>query len=604
MTMLGLTVLPAVQKEEGLLGYLYRLANANALCGSEVLAAYRANGETDTPPDTPHHWRAEAEELLRPGTSPVRLWAHRAIRFCPRCLADGAFWRASWHLSLYTCCTHHKLELLERCPACNETLTHSAMSTLDCERCHTSLDKMHAAQPSAQPGALVVAHELETRLLKLRKLRRSVGGQLNLVDFHEVALRLGIRGCPTSRTKPMKPAKIGALSIAGPIAEQAGQALHDWPRGFMRLLDSIRCDRKCEQTWRIARAMGPIYDDIYKNLPAPQFDFIRTAFEAYVRDHWQVPVALRNRNLSQELIEKHRWISREDAAHALGIDTPLVDYLVDSGQMQCRENIYSSGRRVRVVNANIAETLLERLREAITLAKAADLLAIGKTRTRQLVTAGVLKTFGGKPRQGGRWWLDSLSLEQLRAVPRLSTPPEAPVSPVAQIARHLAMTGSEFSEMTRAISDGSLRVFSPANALAPFGAWLLEERQIRAWRAHRHPTHAGMSVTQAAQALGIKQEVAYSLVRLGLLRAEAASHANRRSQIVSAASLNSFRRSYVFGPELAALLDADPRGLSKKLKSQGLKPVAGPTLPDALCRQYVWQRKVIAKLQLHNYLKA
>lgn len=105
MTMLGLTVLPAVQKEEGLLGYLYRLANANALCGSEVLAAYRANGETDTPPDAPHHWRAEAEELLRPGTSPVRLWAHRAIRFCPHCLAEGAFWRASWHLSLYTCCT-------------------------------------------------------------------------------------------------------------------------------------------------------------------------------------------------------------------------------------------------------------------------------------------------------------------------------------------------------------------------------------------------------------------------------------------------------------------------------------------------------------------
>jgi hypothetical protein len=475
----------------------------------------------------------------------------------------------------------------------------SAMSTLACERCHTSLSKVNAVQQPAQAGALKVALELETRLLKLRKRRRAAGSQLSLIEFHEMALRLGIRGCPTSRTKPMKPANIGALSIAGPIAEQAGQALRNWPRGFMRLLDSVRRDRNCERSWRIARAMGPIYKDIYKSLPNPQFDFIRTAFEAYVRDRWQAPVALRNRNLSQELIENHRWISREEAAHALGIETPLVDYLVDSGQMQCREHIHSSGRRARVVDANIPERLLERLRGSVTLEQAAELLGIGKTRTRQLAAAGVLKTFGGTPRQGSRWWLDRVSLEQLCATPRLSTPPEAPVSPVAQIARHLAMTDIEFSEMTRAVSEGSLRVFSPDSALAPFGAWLVENREIRAWRAHRNHLHAGMSVTQAAQALGVKQEVAYALVRLGLLRAEVALDVNRRSQTIPVASLKSFRSRYVFGPELAVLLNADPRSLSKKLKSHGFKPVAGPTLPGALCRQYVWQRKVIAKLQRH-----
>lgn len=601
--MLGLTVLPAVQKEEGLLGYLYRLANANALCGSEVLAAYRANGETDTPPDAPHHWRAEAEELLRPGTSPVRLWAHRAIRFCPHCLAEGAFWRASWHLSLYTCCTRHKLELIDRCPSCGETLTRSAMSLLACEHCHTSLNEMLPRPHSAQPGALTMALELETRLLNRRKRRKTAGAQLSLVEFHEVALRLGIRASPTSRAKPMKPANIGSISVAGPIAELAGRALHDWPRGLMRLLDSIRCDRNCEQTWRIARAMGPIYNDIYKNLPAPHFDFLRTAFEAYVRDGWQAPVALRNRNLSQQLIEKHCWVSREEASHTLGIDARLVDYLVDNGQMQSREYKYPSGRHARVVNNNVPEPLLERLRNAVTLEEAAEILAIGKTRTRQLVTAGVLKTFGSTPRQGGRWWLDAASFEQLRDAPRLSTPPDAPVSTVSQIARHLAMTNTEFTEMTRAISEGTLKVFSAPDDLAPFGTWLLNKQEVRAWRADRHANDQGMPVTQVAQMLGIKQEVAYALVRLGLLRAEATTNSNRRSQVISPASLKSFRRRYVFGPELAMLLNADHRTLSKTLKSQGFKPVAGPTLPAALCRQYVWQRKVITKLQRQYKLR-
>lgn len=110
-------------------------------------------------------------------------------------------------------------------------------------------------------------------------------------------------------------------------------------------------------------------------------------------------------------------------------------------------------------------------------------------------------------------------------------------------------------------------------------------------------------MTQVAQMLGIKQEVAYALVRLGLLRAEATTNSNRRSQVISPASLKSFRRRYVFGPELAMLLNADHRTLSKTLKSQGFKPVAGPTLPAALCRQYVWQRKVITKLQRQYKLR-
>lgn len=547
--MLDLTVVPAIQKEEGLLGYLYRLANVNALYGEEVLAAYRADAKSETPPDAPNHWRDEAEELRRPGTSPVRHWVHRAIRCCPSCLAEGAFWRASWHLSLYTCCAHHKLELIDRCPSCNETLTHPAMATLACDHCHSSLIEMHAVQSSAQTGALVVALELEKRLFNHRKRRQTIGSQLSLVEFHEVALRLGIRGCPTSRTKPMKPANLGALRVAGPIAEQAGQALRNWPHGFIRLLDSIRVGRNSEQTWRIARAMGPIYNDIYKVLPAPQFDFIRAAFEAYVRDHWQAPVALRNRNLTQELIKKHRWVSREEAAHTLGIDTPLVDYLVDNRQMRSREYKYPSGRHARVVNMNVPEPLLERLRSAVTLEEAAEILAIGKARTRQLVTAGVLKTFVGPPRQGGRWWLDPASFEELRDAPRLSTPPDAPVSTVAQIARHLAMTNTEFTEMTRAISGGTLKVFSAADALAPFGTWLLNKQEVRAWRADRHANDKGMPVTQVAQMLGIKQEVAYALVRLGLLRAEAALNSNRRSQVISPSSLKSFRRRYVFGPQ-------------------------------------------------------
>ena len=590
--MLGLAFVPTVLKAEGLLGYLYRLAGMNGISGDELVEAYRADAEAETHPDAPDHWRIESDELRRPGTSPVRLWAHRAIRCCPRCLAEGAHWRASWHLSLYTCCTRHKLELIDRCPSCSETLTNSTMSTFACDQCWTPLEGAPAIQATANAGALLIARELEERLLYGERTSEKPVGILSLLDFHDVALRLGVRGSPSSRTKPMKPSNIGALSIASPIAAQAGQALFNWPRGFMRLLDSIRTRRKSEQTWQIPRAIGPLYHDLYKALSGSQFDFLRSAFEEYVRDCWHAPVALRNRNLSQDLIENHHWVSRGEAARSLGVDAPLIDYLVASGQMQSREHRYPSGRQARVVDVNLAAPLLERLRQAVTLEQAAERLAIGKTRTRQLAEAGVLMTFGGKPRRGARWWIDPVSLEQFHDTPLLPTPPDTPVLSVAHVARHLAMTQAEFSALAQSIVNGRLRAFSPGGTRIPFGKLLLDEQEIRSWRLSRQRQASGMSVSQAAKELGVKEEVAYALARLGLLRTDTERHGKRKTQTVSDASLKRFRRSYVLAPELAALLKTDPRGMAKRLISAGIKPVAGPRLAGALCRQYVWRRDV------------
>lgn len=591
--MFGLAVVPKIEQEEGLLGYLYRLAGMNALSGEELLAAYRADGAPETHADAPGHWRGEAEELRRPGTSPVRVWSHRAIRCCPSCLDEGQYWRASWHLSLYTCCTRHKLGLIDRCPSCGEALTSSTMSTFICDGCRASLKGTHLVQIPADSDALLVARELEARLLLRKRRREKPGSQLSLSDFHEVALRLGVRGSPSSRTKPMKPSNIGALSVAGPIAAKAGRALSNWPLGFMHLLDSIRTQRKSGQTWQIPRAIGPLYDDIYKALPGSQFAFLRSGFEEYVRDHWQAPVALRNRNLSQELIENHRWVSRGEAARNLGVDTPLIDYLVDSGQMQFREHSYPSGRQVRVVDMNLPEPLLERLRKAITLEQAAEQLAIGKTRTRQLAAEGVLTTFGGTPPKGARWWIDSVAVNQLHDTPLLPTPPDFVVLPVTHFARHLAMTQAEFSALAQSITRGSLRALSPGGTRAPFGQWLLAEQEVRSWRLHRHSQASGISISQAAKKLGVKEEVAYALARLGLLRTDTERHGNRKTQTVSTASLARFRRIYVLAPEIAALLNTDPRAIAKRLISAGIKPVAGPTLHGAPCRQYVWRRDLI-----------
>lgn len=68
-----------------------------------------------------------------------------------------------------------------------------------------------------------------------------------------------------------------------------------------------------------------------------------------------------------------------------------------------------------------------------------------------------------------------------------------------------------------------------------------------------------MSVSQAAKELGVKEEAAYAFARLGLLRTDTERHGSRKTQTVSEASLTKFRRSYLLAPELAAILNTDPR---------------------------------------------
>ena len=154
------------------------------------------------------------------------------------------------------------------------------------------------------------------------------------------------------------------------------------------------------------------------------------------------------------------------------------------------------------------------------------------------------------------------------------------------------MTEAEFSALAQSIVHGRLRAFSPGGTRIPFGKLLLDEQEIRSWRLSRQRQASGMSVSQAAKELGVKEEVAYALARLGLLRTDTERHGKRKTQTVSDASLKRFRRSYVLAPELAALLKTDPRGMAKRLISAGIKPVAGPRLAGAPCRQYVWRRDV------------
>lgn len=592
--MLGLAVTPRPYPDESLVGYLYRLADLNAVTGGEVLKAFRAMSANDTDAwltadGAPPTWYDECRELRQPSTRSARAWNFRSRKFCPLCLDEGRYWRAGWHLMLVTCCTRHQVELHDRCSACGNRFAAECMRSLCCTLCGEPLTKQRTDPSSMAPGALWLADQLTRRVAKSKTASRHISGHLTLPDFHELALRLGVRDLSFNRNKPLKLRDAGALEIAYPIADRAGSALMVWPRGFFLLLDTIRDQCSRPSNWKIAQSLGPIYQDIYRHLAQPQFNFVREGFESYVHERWDAPLALRNRNFDPELVRRHRWVSIPEAAEKVGVDPALLQRMAEHNELPVREVEFQSGRTGRVVDFQAVEPQADRLLHAMTLEQVAARLGLAEKRIRQLLEGDVLTVIGGSPRAGERWWVDPISLESIKPGRSLSGVPADQVT-VAHLAKFLISDGNEFVAFIRAIQSGDLPVLTPVPT-DYVGSWLLDKEDVTSWRTGRQEGgQTKYSIMEAAVQLGVKQEVAYALVRAGLLPVVMEAAGRRTAQWVIRSALDQFQRQFVFGVELAKEMQTSPKKLAQIMSTAGIQAAAGPDIDSAPCRQYVWHR--------------
>ena len=580
---------------ESLIGYLHRLAYANALSGSDLIRILR---EVDAEivqkwlavQENADIWSGMIEELRSPGTRPLRLWSLRSHRYCSHCLHEDGYWHASWGLSLVTSCPRHGIALRESCPACEQQLSLEAMRDNCCTHCRSDIVDSGGSHRDAIAGELWVSREMERRLTSQNVARSHVAAHLPLAKFNELVLRLGVRGTPSGRRKPLKLEGATSLQVAAGVAAVAGQALQDWPNGFCQLIKRIQLARERPENWKIYQAIGPLYSDIFRRLKGAEFDFIRTEFAAYIRDHWEGPVAKRNRNLGDEVVEHHRWLSVKEASRVSTVDQALIQRLVDCGEVASRERRYQSGRILRTVDANDVLRFEPRLRSALTLSEAAKTLKLSESRVRQLIDGGVIVALGGSPDAGARWWIDLECIRQLGNTQRCLPSDTAKYVSIGHLAKHRIAGASEFVALIQAVRDGLIKVSCMADGMLGVGMWLLDTRTVESWLVALQPASANISVVDAARQLGVKQEVAYALVRSGLLPSTKAVGARKSAHLVSPLEISRFQKRYVMGRELAKCFQTSPKLLPKRLAMLGFTPAAGPNVSGAPCRQYVWRR--------------
>ncbi|MCY1431337.1 hypothetical protein D9M71_473020 [compost metagenome] len=156
------------------------------------------------------------------------------------------------------------------------------------------------------------------------------------------------------------------------------------------------------------------------------------------------------------------------------------------------------------------------------------------------------------------------------------------------------MSEEGVAHLFQAIQEGALSVsITGKSDVGVIGEWRLGNDEWHAWlSAHmkQMANSQSLSVSQAAKDLNITKDVAYALIRYGLLNSTVELRNGVKSRRINLNAIENFKQSYILGKELAKTLCLTSKKAATHMKKLGMVPVASPSSSLLKCRQYVWPK--------------
>ncbi len=548
-----LLVRPLPENEESFRGYLFRVADANGLPGIRPLletvnlSCLNSTGS----PLLRCLGRKESELSLLAGlvpksdgyresmqfsrSLPERYWNRSHPRCCPKCLAEHQVWLSQWELALSVSCPHHRIRLQDICNGCGRQLSWHRTDWMECE-CGVRLSDLPAVP--CNDGEYGVSKQLY-RLLhgmppesdSLAPDVASLPGFLALIGF------LGAYAIRPQGTRPLKTASVYPLEGAVVMVRAAGEILSDWPDNFHQYLSRMQRDHEQHKT--LKDRFGHFYHSLYRNFVGESYAFLHLAFEDYLKRHWQGALNRRHSRFAGTTLAKQTMLPLPEAAKLLELSRNTVRSLLDGGNLAGSRRTLPSGRVLITIDRASLHSYMRSRKTLISAKEARKILGFGKRLFQRLLNDGIVRAVSGPIVDGKPVW----RFEQ---------------------------------EDIRALAEDSQRLRLPKQNASLANSGLI-------------------GIPEVAKRLRIKQEVAYHLIRTGLL--PFVDYAGKRSgsRAVTESDLSVFCSRYVTAADMAKQVNRAPRYLVPWLAQHGIVPVCGPEVDG--CRQYFYRREVIQILE-------
>jgi hypothetical protein len=267
----------------------------------------------------------------------------------------------------------------------------------------------------------------------------------------------------------------------------------------------------------------------------------------------------------------------------LGVRVERLPDLVAMCGLHPRSRTTAAGRTMAAFDSREAVALRAHLDDHLSCRVVTARFGLGRERLNALREAGLVRAAGARFSVSSVRELFS-RMEKLNASGSgVVANPDGMYVSLAEVLRiHVptAATGAFFQAVLRGTFEIRLLTARSHHARD----FLVHQPSVTSWVSSHSPVSEGLTVPAAAEHLGVKEEVAYHLVRVGLLRAVASQVGRRLAQVVPHAELRRFRNQVRPLVDLAKQRGIGARGAVAWAESEGLELVSGPTVDGG--RQY------------------
>lgn len=591
---MGLLVTPQRMHDEGPSGYRFRLANSNLISVRE-LAALEISGEVELS-------SVHEDDRIECDVETFTPWIHRWSRFCPHCLQRRESWLMGWEVVFADACAECGRWLADTCSLCRCHVPWKRDHLLRCSCGHPLTDECTSLAPDA---VVHLSRALQSVALGEEPTNIPIFQELRLSQCVRVVRLLGAYGNAQGRSVPQKILHVDTVEVSWPISSLAAEVLSTWPTGFYDLAKNLQRQGADQFKGKLSKTFGGFYFALYRGFKDDEFQFLRTTFENYLAEHWTGGIAKRNRRLDASVLKKMVWIPANDACRELGVSRRRMRDLILDGSLRGEARSTAKNRQFIVVNRSDVDHLALNLNDGLNLETTASRLGLKKQRLVALLPfiCPDAKKLGD---QGCPWSIPAKWVEDWEALIQsnadIETATDGDVS-LDHLLRYWPWTEAQIGKLLVALHDGALATCGKLPNVHGLGSLTLNADGVRTWFTTVSVQPPGeLTLPEVANRLDVKQEVIYSLARSGIIQVTLRKSGRRPEQRVSFSELEAFESKYVFGREIAHMLNRSPRSILQFFQSEGVSPVAGPGIDD--CRQILFERRaVLAALEGSPSLK-
>jgi hypothetical protein len=287
-----------------------------------------------------------------------------------------------------------------------------------------------------------------------------------------------------------------------------------------------------------------------------------------------------------------QWIPANIACDILGVSARKLDSLIKAGVLEGETMIYESGRRFTTVKKDSFERVSAHLKNGLDLKSAGDLLGFAKRRMRGVLKMLFPNASKSIDANSSPWYVPLSDIEAVLAIrnnlPQVAIPDEDCVA-LSHILRYFSWSEFEVVGLIAAANKGEVQPVAVLDGAKGVSGIIFKEQEIRVWRDRQSQGFGSwLSINQTAQHLGIHQQAAYDLTRLGVIETIKVPRTIGGGNRVSRLELERFQKEFALATEIANKWGTSSRKVQNQLAQSGIHPVSGPSVDQG--RQILYAR--------------